>query len=539
MPHLQKTGSTAQMIVDGKPFLMLAGELHNSSASSVEYMRPIWDKLVDLKLNTVIGTASWELIEPVEGKFDFSSVDAQIAGARQHSLRLVLIWFGTWKSTSGSYAPMWVKTNPQRFPMARTQSGKQMAVMGLPFEGISVFGKEIIPADAKAFRALMRHIRETDTAHTVILVQVENEPGLFGDSRDRSALAEAAWSRPVPAELLNYMTEHKATLRPELISVWGRQGFKTGGSWEEVFGADAAAGEVFMAWHLARAIDAVAAAGKAELPLPMYTNAWLGPVANMKAPGEYPSGGPVAGMLDIWRAAAPRLDFLGPNTYVADFRGVCDQYARSDNPLFIPETYVSPQNLFLAVGQYSALGYSPFGIDGVRDGDALRSAYDLLGALAPTILKYQPEGKVMTVIQEDDAAVKKFEAATGLSLKFGDLGSVLSFPGAGGKKSDAATEQKKEPPPQGPDFGFPQAGKDTRGYALVIFTAPNEFLIAGSGVIVTNRTARLGTVDELLLEKGHAVPGRRLNGDEIMSGNLFPLGMNAPEVRKVVTYRNQ
>jgi hypothetical protein len=519
-----------QLIVDGKPWLILGGELHNSSASSAGYMLPIWKKLADMSLNTVIGAVSWELIEPEEGHFDFSTVDAEISGARGHGLRLVLIWFGTWKSTSGSYTPMWVKSNPQRFPPVQTLSGHQKMPFGVSFEGISVFGGNIVAADSKAFRALMRHIRETDTDHTVLMMQVDNEPGMFGDNRDRSPLAEAAWSKPVPKELLSYMQEHKAALTPALSKAWQSGGRKTDGTWQEVFGTDPVSGEIFMAWHLARAINAIAEAGKSELPLPMYTNGWLGPVTNMVEPGQYPSGGPVAGMLDVWRAGAPNLDFVSPNAYSPDFESVCAQYDRPGNALFIPETFASVPNLFWAVGRHSVLGYSPFGIDSLSD-ESLGSAYKLLGALAPLILTYQRQGKVIAVIQGNDASAREFEEATGLSLKFGDVRSVMTPPTANAPKKD---ENKDATAQQAPAFGAPQ--KDTRGFALVVRTGPNEFVMAGSGVVVLSSKTRLGTIDEVLIDDGKQVSGRRLNGDETFSGNLFALDVKNLEVRKVRTY---
>lgn len=533
LPHLEKADQTTQLMVDGKPFLMLSGELHNSSPSSAEYMRPIWKNLADMNLNTVIGAVSWELIEPVEGRFDFSTVDMQIAEARKHGLKLVLIWFGAWKSTSGSYAPMWVKTDPRRFPMVQTNSGHQRMPFGVSFEGISVFGKDIVAADSTAFRALMHHIRMTDIDHTVLMMQVDNETGMFGDNRDRTPLADAAWSQPVPRELLEYLSTHKATLTPALLKVWENQGFRTQGTWAEVFGTDPASGEVFMAWHYARAIESITEAGKAELALPMYTNGWLGPVANMKEPGQYPSGGPVAGMLDVWRAAAPKVDFFAPNVYSPDFDGVCAQYARPDNPLFVPETYPSVPNLIWAIGHFAVLGYSPFGIDSVSH-EALDSAYKTIGALAPSILKYQPQGKVMAVIEGNDASVKEFEQTTGLSLKFGDVRSVMALPGANPSKED---EKKEASPQQAPAFGAPS--KDTRGFALVIRTAPNQFVVVGSGVVILSAKAHLGTIDEVLIEKGQQVPGRRLNGDETFSGNLFTLDLHRLEVRKVATYALQ
>jgi Domain of unknown function (DUF5597)/Beta-galactosidase len=527
IPKLEKKGPVTQLMVDGKPWLILGGELHNSSASSAEYMLPVWKKLTDMNLNTVIGTVSWELIEPEEGRFDFTTVDQEISEARKHDLKLVLIWFGTWKSTAGSYTPLWVKTNPQRFPPVETSSGQQKMPFGVNFEGISVFGANIVSSDAKAFRALMRHIRDSDSDHTVLMMQVDNETGMFGDDRDRSQPAQRAWSEAVPQSLLRYMQTHKTELTPALSKAWSSQGFKTDGTWQQVFGAEPASGEIFMAWHMARAIQTITEAGKAELPLPMFTNSWLGPVANMLEPGQYPSGGPVAGMLDVWRAAAPNVDFFAPNAYSPDFQGICAQYNRPGNPLFIPETFVSVPNLFWAIGHHSALGYSPFGIDGVAD-PALGSAYGVLRALSPSVLSYQPQGKVMAVVQGNDASVREFEEATGLSLKFGDVRSAMAPPGANdAKKVDA-------PPQQAPAFGV--TPKDVRGFALVVQTGPSEFLIAGSGLVVLSSRSRFATIDEVIIKDAQQVPGRRLNGDETFSGNLFELRGDSIEVRKVRTY---
>ena len=223
-------------------------------------MQPIWGKLATLNVNTVISTASWELIEPTEGTFDFSSVDEQIRAAGEHGQHLVLIWFGTWKNASSSYVPLWVKKDPQRFPMAVTKSGGG-SFMGLAFDVLNPLGNATIASDAHAFQALMRHLRDSDPTHTIIMVQVENESGLMGDSRDRSPLAQAAWDKPVPRELLNYLAKHKDTLLPELTSVWGSSGFKTSGTWSEVFGTSASAEEVFVAWYIGHAVGSVAEAG--------------------------------------------------------------------------------------------------------------------------------------------------------------------------------------------------------------------------------------------------------------------------------------
>jgi hypothetical protein len=529
MPHLENNGHVTQMIVDGLPYLILGGELHNSSASSETYMQPIWGKLAALNVNTVISTASWELIEPTEGTFDFSSVDEQVRAAGEHGQHLVLIWFGTWKNASSSYVPMWVKKDPQRFPMAATKSGGG-SFMGLPFEVLSPFGSATIASDARAFQALMRHLRDTDPKHTVIMVQVENESGLMGDSRDRSQLAQAAWGKPVPRELLNYLAKHKDNLLPELTNVWGSSGSKTSGTWSEVFGTSAAAEEVFMAWYIGHAIDSVAEAGKKELALPMYANAWLGPQPGALIPGEYPSGGPVSGMLDIWRAAAPSLDFFAPDIYIADFQGVCERQVRSGNPLFIPEARANIANLFWAVGHHAALGYSPFGIEELADYKPLAQAYALLGSIAPLLMKQQVEGTVMTVVEGNAASVKDFENMTGMTVTFGGLQALMA-------PAPKSKDHQKDLPPAPTVEAFSiKPDVDPRGFALVLQTAPHEFFISGSNLIVRSSKSHIGTVDEGSFEKGQWKPGRRLNGDETFSGNMVILGTTAIDTRRVVTY---
>jgi hypothetical protein len=216
---------------------------------------------------------------------------------------------------------------------------------------LSPFGEETLKADAKAFAALMRHIKEVDPQHTVIMMQVENEAGSLGDSRDQSSLAEVVWAKSVPAALMNYLNQHKADLVSEMKEVWGRNGYKSGGTWPEVFGTDEWSDEIFMAYHVGRFMGEVASAGKAELNIPMYANAWLGPQPGQDLPGKYPSGGPVSRVTDVYRAAAPSFDLLAPDIYVADFKGTCDLYARSGKPVVHPR---SPRS-----GGQSVLGSWP------------------------------------------------------------------------------------------------------------------------------------------------------------------------------------
>jgi len=321
-PHLETRHGARQLIVDGKPFLILGGELHNSSSSSREYMKKVWPRLVEKKLNTVVGAVTWELIEPEEGRFDFTSVDNFIEDARQNHMHVVFLWFGSWKNGLSSYPPLWVKTDPQRFPWAKNSAGKTLDIL-------STFTDATCKADAKAFAALMRHIRQFDgKEHTVLMMQVENEVGIRDDSRDRSAAANAAYAAPVPKGLMNYLVQHKATLAPELLEVWAANGNKTAGTWEEVFGPGKpdsvqlygsdltdekkniywrqlnwASDEFFMAWRYSAFLNKVAAAGKAEYDIPMYANAWL-QQPGCPRPGEYPSGGPVPQVHDIWRFGA-------------------------------------------------------------------------------------------------------------------------------------------------------------------------------------------------------------------------------------------
>ena len=231
VPHLEKRGPTTQMIVDGKPFLMLVGELANTKSSNLEEMKTrIWPMLADkIHANTIITGMSWSWVEPEEGKYDFSIADAAIENAKQHNMRICWMWFASWKNGLSSFAPTWVKANQERFPRAQILDGKTVEVL-------STLSEENRNADAKAFAALMRHCREVDTTHRVIMVQVENEVGLGGDSRDRSPLANAAFAKPVPAQLMDYIQKNKENLQPEFRKVWEAAGSKTSGTWEEVFG---------------------------------------------------------------------------------------------------------------------------------------------------------------------------------------------------------------------------------------------------------------------------------------------------------------
>jgi hypothetical protein len=501
IPHLQKQGTATQLIVDGKPFLVLAGELGNNTATSLEYLKPVWPKLVDTKLNSVLAAVSWAQIEPEEGKFDFHVLDGVILEARNHNLRLVLLWFASWKNGQSSYAPDWVKRDFERFPRAQNAAGRSIEVL-TPFSDANR------DADARAFAALMRHVKAVDgRKHTVLMVQVENEIGV-PDSRDRSPLAAKAYEDPVPKELMDYLQQHKDDLIPELRQVWETNGFKTSGTWEEVFGKGAAADEIFMAWTFARYVGRAAEAGKAEYPLPMFVNAWAPGFSkdNQRANGQ--SGSPMPDTLDVWRAGAPQIDMITPDIYDYDYAMMCARYTRSGNPLFIPETRGLPPNgmearVLYAFGRHDAIGFSPMGIERPAAPDIeLTSSYDVIKQLAPLISEHQGNGTMSAVLLGAGDPPQK--------VQVGDYTLEASYlkprvlPGS--------------PRPQPP---FPNTA------AIFISTGPDEFYVAGNGVTVTFTPntpgpplAGLATVEEGVFGDGRWVPGRRLAGDDTATPSL-------------------
>ncbi len=520
IPHLESRGDTTQLIVDGEPFLVLGGELYNNSATSLEYMAPIWPRLKAMHLNTVLAPVSWALLEPSEGKFDYTLVDGLIRDARAQKLRLVFLWFGSWKNTWSSYAPDWVKRDFERFPRVHRRDGEAT-------ERLSPFSDANRMADARAFRALLRRIKEVDSdARTVIMVQVENEVGVIPDARDHSEVANAAYEQPVPGELMRYLERHKDSLDPDLRAKWQRAGFKTSGNWESVFGTGPETEDLFMAWHYAVYIGKVAEAGKAEYNLPMFANAAL--IRPNYAPGQYNSGGPLPHSFDIWRAGGPQLDFLAPDIYF-EFKSWSVKYDRPGNPLFIPEAAGDAQgaaNIFYAVGQLRSFGFSPFAIDGSgnREGaEELARSYDLLSQLAPMILENQPKGRVAGVLLEELTPSQKIRLGD-YTLNVSPGGPRRIFPG-----EPASPEAARGPSPHG----------------IFIETAPDEFYMAGSGLTITFSAntpgppmTGLATVEEGRFVDGRWMRGRTLAGDDTGQGNSVSLrGGPGTGILRVTVYR--
>lgn len=488
IPHLRKQGTATQLIVDGKPYLILGGELHNSSSSNLEYMRTVWPRMVDLNFNTVLAVVSWETIEPEEGKFEFRLVDGLIEDARRHNLRLVFLWFGSWKNGMSSYTPMWVKKDYKRFPRVKIEGGETVEVL-------STLSTESRDADARAYAALMRHIREVDgDDHTVIMMQVENEVGVLRDSRDRCDAANEAFEANVPDSLMKHLQKNKNNMTAELRAMWGAQGFPTSGSWEEVFGASPETDEAFMAWNYATYIDHVTVAGKAEYDLPMFVNAWLS--TSDKKPGHWPSGGPLPQTMDVWLAGGPHIDMLTPDIYQSNFAEWCERYTQLGNPLFIPETRSTGANPFYAIGRHDAIGISPFAVDSISNPaeSDLAKSYAVLDQLAPLILKHQGVNEMTAVLLD--------EKTQSVDVELGGYQLEISLDGVFGWKAE-------------------------KGFGLVISLGNGQFLGAGYGfrVLFSPKTGAgyvgIGPVNEGTFRDGRWIPGRRLNGDETDQGKRW------------------
>jgi beta-galactosidase GanA len=434
-------------MVDGAPFLMLGVQANNSSAWP-EYLGKVWPAAEQLHANTVELPVYWEQMEPAQGKFDFSLVDRMLKDAREHKVRLVLLWFGTWKNGSSHYTPEWIKLDQAKYPFVVGSDGKTL-------DSPSTFSPARLEADKAAFAALMHHLKVADAEHTVILVQVENEAGLWGGTRDFSPEAEKAFNGPVPPELLKLTRS-------------------TSGTWRSVFDQDA--DEVFQAWCVATYIEQVAAAGKAEYGLPLYVNAALRDPFEPGRPPKYESGAPTDNEIALWKVAAPSIQLVAPDIYLPEYSKylkVMDLYRRKDNSLLIPETGNQPayaRYVYAAIGT-GAIGWAPFGLDLTRysnqtsgpetqESDALKPferAYRLLEPIQRLLAQGELDGKVRGGSEDPANHIQK--------LAFERWEAVLSY-GL-------------------PTFGsgMPAMGnKAVDGGAVILELGPDEFLVAGQHV---------------------------------------------------------
>ena len=438
MPKLAQQDGRFGFLVDGKPFLILGVQINNSSGWPAS-LPEAWPAIEAMHANTVEAPVYWEQMEPQPGKFDFTNVDELLKQARAHHVYLVLLWFGTWKNGRMHYVPEWIKTDTARFPRVIDPRGE-------PIDVLSANSPANLEADKRTFVMLMRHLREIDDdLHTILLVQVENESGSLGSPRDYSAAAEKQFQGAVPADLVRAL--HKQP-----------------GTWKQVFGADA--DETFAAYSVSHYVNEIAAAGKAEFPVPMYVNNWLKYQPNWVAGLNYPSGGPTYNMLDVWKAAAPAIDMIGPDIYTDDsdlYRLTLSTFHRPDNPCWVPETGGNDTDgkyFFYALGE-GAIGFSPFGIDytgwTITDGKppAVHAEnYALLGPMNREIARLNFEGKLKTAVEEEGQAQR--------SVDFGKWQATVSF---GFPQFDGGNK--------------PPGTKDHQGRALIGQLSTDEFLVTG------------------------------------------------------------
>ena len=489
LPRVIKKDGRYALLVDDAPYLMLGAQVHNSSDWPAMFPK-VWPAMEYLNVNTVEIPVYWEQFEPRPGQYDYTAIDTLLAEARQHRVRLVLLWFGTWKNGSQHYMPEWMKLAPGRYPHMVDKNGH-------PVDSPSPYATASLDADKSAFTAFMRHLRAADPQRTVIMVQVENEPGNWGSVRDYSPAAQKFFEAPVPPEVLSAMRVNSASLSP---------------NWQEAFGPDA--DEYFNAWSVARYVGQVAAAGKAVYPLPMYANAALrdpfnpGPAGQPGVPGNYESGGPTDNVLAIWKAAAPALDVLAPDDYEADaaaYLKVLELYHRDDNPLFVPETGGADKArfFFTALG-LQTIGFAPFGLDythkagnrSLNQADSSRPQeefltpwamnYRLIGPMQREIARLNFEGKLQAVAEEQGKATQ--------TLPFGAWNAVVSYGASRG--------------------GFSAGNPKLEGRALVAQLKDNQFLVTGYFCRVDFRPA--GT--EQQRKSQHIVEGAQQNPSTLIDG---------------------
>jgi len=399
-PSLSKNkyGAT-QLVVKQKPYLLLAGEVYNSSASNISYMQQLMPKIKEANINTLLVPVSWEMIEKKEGEFDFSIVNELLALARKHQIKLGILWFGTWKNGISPYVPLWVLKDVNRFKRVKNISNENTMTL-------SPFCEATLLADTKAYVALLNHIKKIDALeNTVIAIQVENEVGVFAQTKDYCKESIEAFQNQVPTTLINYLQKNINSLEIELKNAWEKNGFKKNGTWTEIFGVNDMTDLFFMAWHYASYIQQIAAAGKKVYALPTFVNCWMpatptpNPRPNYTTPGKYPSGGPVIMVADIWKAAAPAIDILTPDIYGSDFDLQASFFHKPNNPLFIPETNAIPGRAVYSFTQHNAICFSPFGIDDKTD--LVKEEYGLLQQLASVILENQGSKNMQGFYKKD------------------------------------------------------------------------------------------------------------------------------------------
>lgn len=545
-PQLMKRGNAAHIVVNGQPMLMIGGEMGNSSASTLADVKRHFVHLKQLGLNTVLAPISWELIEPKEGQYDMTTLDNLLTEAQRNDLKLVLLWFGAWKNSMSCYAPEWFKRDVKRFPRAHTPEGK-------PVEEASALSSSVLEADKRAFCQIMKHLRDNDKQETVVMVQVENEIGMIEVPRDYSADATKRYQGPVPKSLVDYLKANSKSLHPYMKERFRYD--EKHNTWAEVFGNDIYGEEIFQTWTYARYAGEIAKAGREVYDIPMYVNVALD--SRGRKPGQYPSGGPLAHLIDIWHAEAPSIDVLGVDIYD---KGVADwfcKYHLPNNPLFVPEIRLEDKDAMYALyafGHHDAMGFCPFSIEdyplysGSKQNDMkgmdlsqddqlnafshqqqdlspLAVTYRLLHQVEPLIIERQGSDDMDAVLLTNEERKKEILTPDGIRLTVRHSYSLGWEPGA-------------------KDAEWPEAA------CLILRLGKEDYLVVGSGVVVTYSDQKAGKEwkkgDERIglakCEVVNFVDGkmqivRHLSGDQTHQGRHVRIPVGQFEIQHFRLYR--
>ena len=536
-------------------FPILGGELSNSAATCVADIDSVMPRMARIGLNTVLVPAYWELTEPEEGTFDFTLVDRTVWQARRHGLKVVLLWFGAWKNSMSCYAPLWFKQDVKRFPRSRTSWGK-------PLEIATAFSPAVLQADLRAFTALMEHLRDTDNGQNVVMIQVENEIGMLEDARDHCDLAERAYEEGVPDGLADYLGKHRRQLHPWLRN--RLQPSPRNRSWKEWFGDDVYTDEIFQAYHYARYVEQLAQAARRVMPsMPLYVNAAMN--SRGRKPGEYPSAGPLAHLIDLWHCAAPSIDLLAPDIYDTGFKQWATQYALPNNRLFIPESRCcenSGVRALYAFGEHHALGFSPFAIDEAAPHATagITEAYGLMRQLRHCRWEESAAHKWGLLFDRDDTErlieddgllltcrhyfTLPWDARATDGTPWPEGGAVVMrlarheylIAGSGVVVSFATTSEKQQEERRtlGED-GFAEAGTDTASHA-----AATRSTDAATGRKkqrrFSGRRIGIGSVDEVSIDEHGIHYIRRHNGDQDHQGRHARIAVGQWKILHVRLY---
>ena len=536
-PRLEhRDNSTARIVVNDRPMLMIGGELGNSSASMPEDVKRTFSHLHKMGLNTVLVPVSWELIEPQEGEFDMGTLNVILSEARCNELKVVLLWFGAWKNSMSCYAPEWFKRDVKRFPRAHTSEG-------VPVEEASSLSKNVLEADKRAFCHVMAYLRDHDALEqTVIMVQVENEIGMIEVPRDYSADATRLYQSAVPKQLTDYLKRHQKSLHPYLKEKLQPQA-KAGANWAQLFGDDIYTEEIFQTWTYATYVEQIAKAGREIYNLPMYVNVALN--SRDRKPGQYPSGGPLAHLIDLWHCGAPSIDVLGVDIYDKGIKSWLAKYHLPNNPLFVPEIRLEDKDAMYALyafGHHGAMGFCPFSIEDypltttsnandwkqmdLSQDDQLNAfssvgsslsplvaSYQLLRQTEPLILERQGTKDMDAVLLDNEQREVEIVTADGIRLTVKHSYSLGWEPGA-------------------KDAEWPETA------CIILRLGKEDYLVIGSGVVVTfQQRIGLAKCEEVEIVDGKQRIIRHLNGDQTHQGRHVRIPVGTFQIQHFKLYR--